>query len=402
MGIDTETLISTCDELAGEFAKRASKYDVEASFPVENYNDLRNAGMLGLMIPESHGGMGADFYQYTLAAGRLAQGCGSTAVTFNMHNIVMGSLAEADLSKVTGRIGDNMKAFRDWTFAEATSGKVFAAALTEPNVGFHPGSLTTSYKKVDGGYLLNGKKSFVSLSGHADYYVVAAVPEKQPAGDFPQVSWLVVSNDDPGVTIEQMWDTMGMRGTVSDNMYLKDVFIPKERLFLRIEGMVLPKLATEPHFVVGGFTACYFGLIDAICKFTVAHQQRRKVTGGDLPLIENELVQHRMGEMSVLVEAARELVYSAARKVVSDRGANETNAAIHRAKYFVGEIGPQIASMAIRACGGGTISRHLPMERMYRDIRCCGLMPAKSDECLWYVGKHAFGIDINKIDETYW
>jgi alkylation response protein AidB-like acyl-CoA dehydrogenase len=124
--------------------------------------------------------------------------------------------------------------------------------------------------------------------------------------------------------------------------------------------------------------------------------------GSGIPLIESELVQHKVGELSINVEAARELVYSAARKVVADRGSKTTNAAVHRAKFFVGEIGPHIASQAIRLCGGTTISKHLPMERYYRDIRCCGLMPAKSDECLWYVGKEALGFDVNKASETYW
>ena len=399
---DTDQLLALCDELADVFAKNAPKYDAEASFPVENYDALKKAGMLGLMVPESHGGMGASFYQYTRAAGKLAQGCGATAVSFNMHNIVMGSLAEADLSKAEGRLGNRMKAFQDWAFEQAIDKKVFAAALTEPNVGFHPGSLTTTYKRVDGGYILNGKKSFVSMSGFADYYVVAAVPEVQPGGNVPSVSWLVLSKDDPGINIEEMWNTMGMRGTVSNNMILKDVFVPKERLFLGFEGMVLHKLAKEPHFVVGGFTACYFGIIEAMQNFTITHQKRRKMAGTEIPLIDNETVQTRMGEMNIWVEAARQLVYSAAKLVDSNRGDPETNAAIHRAKYFVGEIGPQVASLAVRACGGGTISKHLPMERFYRDIRCCGLMPAKSDECLWYVGKHAFGIDINQPSETYW
>lgn len=400
--MNTEELLANCSDLAEIFSSRASGYDLSASFPVENYNDLKQQKMMSLMVPESFGGMGADFYQYTLAAGKLAQGCGSTAVSFNMHNIVMGSLAEADLSQAEGRLGERMKAFQKWAFEEANNQKVFAAALTEPNVGFHPGSLSTVYKRVDNGFVINGKKSFVSMSGNADYYVVACVPEKQPSGNMPMVSWLVLDKDDPGIEIEQMWDTMGMRGTVSNNMNLRDVYVPQQRLFLGFEGLVLRKLAVEPHFVVGGFTACYFGIIEAMYKFTVEHQKRRKMAGQETPLIENELVQHRMGEMSIYVEAARELVYSAARKVVENRGSQDTNAAIHRAKYFVGEIGPQIASMAIRACGGGTISRHLPMERYYRDIRCCGLMPAKSDECLWYIGKHCFGTDINNIAETYW
>ena len=400
--MNTEELLANCSDLAEIFSSRASGYDLSASFPVENYNDLKQQKMMSLMVPESFGGMGADFYQYTLAAGKLAQGCGSTAVSFNMHNIVMGSLAEADLSQAEGRLGERMKAFQKWAFEEANNQKVFAAALTEPNVGFHPGSLSTVYKRVDNGFVINGKKSFVSMSGNADYYVVACVPEKQPSGNMPMVSWLVLDKDDPGIEIEQMWDTMGMRGTVSNNMNLRDVYVPQQRLFLGFEGLVLRKLAVEPHFVVGGFTACYFGIIEAMYKFTVEHQKRRKMAGQETPLIENELVQHRMGEMSIYVEAARELVYSAARKVVENRGSQDTNAAIHRAKYFVGEIGPQIASMAIRACGGGTVSRHLPMERYYRDIRCCGLMPAKSDECLWYIGKHCFGTDINNIAETYW
>jgi alkylation response protein AidB-like acyl-CoA dehydrogenase len=398
----TTALLTLCDELAGKFAARARKSDHDASFPVENYADMRKAGLMGLMVPENHSGMGADFYQYTLAAGRLAQGDGSTAVTFNMHNIIMATLAEVDESALVGRLGKQMADFRSWVFAEAIAGKVFAASLTEPGAGFHPRSLSTTYKRVDGGFVLNGMKSFVSLAENADYYVVAAIADDGSPDDEPKISWLVVADDDPGVRFEQMWDTLGMRATVSNNMYLEDAFVPKERLFMRTEGLVLQKLAKEPHMVVGGFTACYLGIIEAIFKFVVQYLDGRTMLGSGTPLIESEMVQHRVGELSVNVEAARELVYSAARKVVADRGSKTTNAAVHRAKFFVGEIGPHIASQAIRLCGGTTISKHLPMERYYRDIRCCGLMPAKSDECLWYVGKEALGFDVNKASETYW
>jgi alkylation response protein AidB-like acyl-CoA dehydrogenase len=398
----TAKTFALCDELAIKFASRARKYDTEASFPIENFADMKKAGLMGLMVPETCGGLGADFLQYTKVAGRLAQGDGSTAVAFNMHNIITGTLAEVDENALVGRAGKLMADFRDWAFAEALAGKVFAASLTEPGVGFHPGSLKTKYKRVDGGFLLNGTKSFVSLSGNADYYVVAAVADRESKSDKPTVSWLVVAKDDPGIRIDQMWDTLGMRATVSNNMHLNDTFVPEERLFMRTEGLVLQKLAREPHLVVGGFTACYLGIIEAIFNFVVQYQSGRTMLGSDTPLIESELVQHKVGELSVQVEAARELVYSAARKVVADRGSKATNAAVHRAKFFVGEVGPHIASQAIRLCGGTAISKHLPMERYYRDIRCCGLMPAKSDECLWYVGKEALGFDINKASETYW
>ena len=154
--------------------------------------------------------------------------------------------------------------------------------------------------------------------------------------------------------------------------------------------------------VVGGFTACYLGIFEAILKFVIEYQSGRAKLGSARPKIESEIVKYRVGEMSVYLEAARELVYSAARKVLTDRGSKATNAAVHRGKFFVGEMGPRIASDAIRLCGGTTISKHLSMERLYRDIRCCGLMPAKSDECIWYIGKEALGIDVNKASETYW
>jgi len=398
----TNEILALCDEVAENFVARARKSDAEASFPVENYADMRKAGLMGLMVPDKYGGMGADFFQYTQAAGRLAQRCASTAVTFNMHNIIVATLAEVDEKALIGSIGKRMANFRDWVFGEALAGKVFAASLTEPGAGFHPKSLTTTYERVDGGFKINGKKSFVSLSENADYYVVAAVAEETLGSGDPKISWLVVADGDPGVRFERIWDTLGMRATVSNNMYLEDVFVPKERLFMRAEGGVVEKLAKEPHMIVGGFTACYFGIMEAIFKFVVEYQAGRKMVGTDIPVIENELVQHRIGEMSVNVEAGRELVYSAARKVVADRGSKATNAAIHRAKYYVGEMGPHLASQAIRLCGGSTVSKHLPMERYYRDIRCCGVMPAKSDECLWYIGKEALGFDTNKASETYW
>ena len=327
---------------------------------------------------------------------------GATAVTFNMHNIITATLAEVDESVLVGRIGKLMADFRNWVFEEAVAGKVFATSLTEPGAGFHPMSMLTTYKKVDGGFLLNGKKSFVSLSENADYYVAAAVADEPSTSGERKISWLVVANDDPGVSFQRIWNTLGMRATVSNNMVLEDVFIPKERLFMRAEGGVLQKLAKEPHLVVGGFSACYLGIIEATFKFVVEYLKNKKQLGGGVPLIENQLVQYKVGEMSVNLEAARELVYSAARQVVADRGSKTTNAAIHRAKFYVGEIGPHVASQAIRLCGGSTISKHLPMERYYRDIRCCGLMPAKIDECLWYVGKEALGFDVNKPSETYW
>ncbi|MDH3499509.1 MAG: acyl-CoA dehydrogenase family protein, partial [Acidimicrobiia bacterium] len=114
------------------------------------------------------------------------------------------------------------------------------------------------------------------------------------------------------------------------------------------------------------------------------------------------VIQHMVGELDIQLHAARTVTYDAARLVSEAPGSVEANRAIHRAKYMVGELGPVIGSQAIRICGGSTISKHMALERLYRDARCGGLMPAKSDDCLSYAGKMALGIDASKADQTYW
>jgi alkylation response protein AidB-like acyl-CoA dehydrogenase len=96
------------------------------------------------------------------------------------------------------------------------------------------------------------------------------------------------------------------------------------------------------------------------------------------------------------------VVYEAAALVSRNPGSFEANAAIYRAKYLVGETAPQMASDAMRICGGNTIRKDFPLERYYRDARCGGLMGAPSDVCLSYVGKAVLGIDVAALSETHW
>jgi len=185
-------------------------------------------------------------------------------------------------------------------------------------------------------------------------------------------------------------------------MHLTDVFVPQDRLFLGSEGMVLYKITREPHWLVGGFTAVYLGICSAAFEFMVDYLNSKKIPGSDNPMSSDSRIQQRVGELAIQLGAARSCTYDAARLVVEKRGSIEANTAIHRAKFLCGELGPHLTSMAIRTCGGTTIAKRLPLERLYRDSRCGGLMPATSDECLMYVGKAALGIDVSKISEIYW
>lgn len=395
-------LINKCRELNNQFAELAAEYDEKATWPVEHYRALKDAGMLSIMIPKHKGGLGADFLTYTKCLEQLSMASASTGLTFNMHNITTGILAEAETEDIGGTRGKAMNDFRNWALGEVVKNKkMFASANSEPGIGAHFSALKTTYRKVDDGYIINGHKMFVSMLGYADYYTVAARKENSTS-DSPEISFFMVDLDTPGIEVEEVWDTLGMRATVSNNMRLTDVFVPKNRLFLGSEGLGLFKLTREPHWVIAGYVGAYLGLCQGTFDYMVSHLKKKKIPGTDRSVIHREWVQHNVGKLAVDLAATRALVYSAAKMVDDQPGTPETNTAIHCSKHAVSELAPKLASDAMRLCGGSSIARALPLERFYRDARCGGLMPATSDECLLYAGKSALGFDLTDISETYW
>ena len=399
---DRIALIDRCRALGKKFAVRAAQYDAEGSFPVENFKELKEEGMLGIMVPAEYGGIGADFLTYTKALEQIAKGDASTGLTFNMHNITIGSLVETLGAPLVGNRGKIMGDFRDWVFNEAVvHKKLFASASSEPGVGAHFSKLKTTYERVDGGFVKNGVKSFVSMAGYADYYVVAA-KEANSTSEVPAISFLIVDRDAEGTRVENNWDVLGMRATSTNPLYLENCFVPKDRLYMGSEGMALYKIAREPHWLVGGYNGVYLGICSATMDFVVDFLGKKKQPGTSTPVSEDPRVQARLGEMYSRLEAARLVTYHAAKLVDSSSGSPEANAAIHHAKYLVSELGPWLTSHAIRLCGATGLSKRLPLERYYRDARCGGLMPATSDECLLYLGKTIIGTDLRKPTETYW
>ena len=163
-------------DLARErFAPRAARHDREASFPFDDYADLRPAGLLGLCVPERHGGLGADYETYCLVAEQLAQGNASTSLTFNMHcltMLMMGVLADAmPMSSAARERHEKLRAakFREVIEAGAFYGQPHSEPVeqgqTDTALSMGGRRFGTTARKVDGGYVVNGRKFFVSLAG---------------------------------------------------------------------------------------------------------------------------------------------------------------------------------------------------------------------------------------------
>lgn len=397
-----ERLMSICDDLSKDFAERAAEHDRDSSFPVENFEDLKRHNLLGVMVPKEYGGWGADFLTYTKALEILATGDAATSLAFNMHNITVGSLAEVPEASGTDRRSDVVNSFREWVFEQAViEKKIFASATSEPGIGAHISKLKSSYKRTSQGFVLNGSKSFVSMAGYADYYVVAAKAEHSKSKQ-AAVSFLIVDKDAPGVSMKDVWDVLGMRSTSTNPVFFENCVVPKDRLYLASEGLALYKIAREPHWLVGGYVGVYLGILTATFDFLIDFLGKKKIPGTDTPMSEDPLIQHQIGKLYTDLTSARIATYHAASLIDTARGSPEANAAIHHAKYLVSETGPTLTASAIRLCGATSLARSLPLERFYRESRCGALMPAQSDDCLTYLGKAAFGANLKNPIETYW
>ncbi|HEY6967363.1 MAG TPA: acyl-CoA dehydrogenase family protein, partial [Burkholderiales bacterium] len=266
-----EQLIALAESLGPAFAKRAAQYDRDASFPHENYADLKAAGLLGLCVPESFGGMGADLPTYALVSATIGKYCGATALTFNMHacsTLWPGLLAD-DLDMTREQKAEHER-YRAVHFRRVVKdGAIYAQPFSEGSAaaaGRAP--FGTLAAKVDGGWKINGRKIFASLSGAAHYYGVLCTEDK-PGSSMKDTLYIAVPADAPGFTITGDWDPLGMRGTVSRTLVFKDVFVPDDAQMMP-RGVYFQAAGRWPHMFTT-LSPTYMGIAIAAYEFTVKY-----------------------------------------------------------------------------------------------------------------------------------
>lgn len=375
-------LAGAAARLAPRFAARAAEYDATGEFPVDDFADLRTAGLFGVLVPARLGGAGGGFADYTTVAYELARGNGATALVFNMHASVTGAMSAVDpaLASALG-VSREALAARDGLLRAAAEGSWYAVAMSERGVGSRLSKLSTMYEKVPDGFRIRGSKTFVSGAGHADGYLVAA----RSAADPSLVSQFLVPAGTDGLRIERTWDSLGMRATRSDDLHL-DATVPAGTLLGGVEGLALVVAQMMPHWLVASYAAVYVGVARAAVDAAVRHLGERGL--GSLPA-----VRARIGRADAAVEAARLVVVEAARLVDAAPGEPETNRWVWRAKLLAGTTAAEVAASMLEAAGTSASRRGHPLERLFRDARCGSLQPATSDVCADWLGIAALGGD---------
>jgi alkylation response protein AidB-like acyl-CoA dehydrogenase len=378
---------AVCRELATDFATHAAVHDRDASAPVENYNALRKAGLLGLTIPKELGGWGSGLLGYAVAAEELAQGCSSTAMSFNMHCVAVNALTTAPVLSLATR-----QRVADLIIKEH---KLVAALLSEPtttNLLYSTRACGTQARRVPGGYVLNGKKAFASMVESSDCAAIFVHPEHVTNPESVVVALVPITAD--GFHIEHVWDTLGMRATCSDNVILDNCFVPSEMVF---DDLLVPSigefLAANESAINLPYTAVYLGVGFAVLRTITEYVQQRQPKGYAQPVAYHPDVRRRMAKMSAELEAARWLLRYAAWVGDTEGQTASAQASYLKAKYVVGEAVAAASRSALEIGGAHALFRGSPIERLFRDGATATIMQPSSDVCLSEVSIYQLGLD---------
>src|SRR3954447_16700240 len=252
---------------------RAAQHDRDATFPIENFRDMHPEGLLRICVPREHGGLGASFRTYCLAAAELGRYCGATALSWNMHvcsTLWTGALADDLMMTVEERAEHNER--RQLHYKRIVGdGAIYSQPFSEGGAAA-AGTIAfgTEAKPVDGGFLVSGKKIFASLSGAADYYGILCTERGEgKAASRRNTLYLAVPANAPGVSVTGDWDPLGMRATVSRTLVFKDVFVPKAAALMP-RGVYFQAASRWPHMFLT-LSPTYMGLAQAAYDFTVRY-----------------------------------------------------------------------------------------------------------------------------------
>jgi alkylation response protein AidB-like acyl-CoA dehydrogenase len=378
--------------LGDEFAPRAARYDAEASFPYENYARLRESGYTILTIPEELGGLGATMLQRVKAQERLAQGCGATALAINMHFNAIGLLI------------DVWRKFRDpkieATLRQIAGGRlVCGGSASEPDNAVPVLRPRTTARRVDGGWLVSGRKIFGTQSIALDLFFSEATWADSPQGE-TILTFLIPPRDTPGLTFKDDWHTMGMRPTASRSTELKEAFVPESAVMLQRKTFTrggITDLFLRAPFTIG---APYIGIAVAARNFVVDFMRERPRFPLKKPMSHLPSVYNKVGEMDVLIEAARAIMWKAAAEAEIEEPSSWGRKSV-AARMVAMENSVRVVDLALRAVGGQSYFKRLPLERLFRDVRAGLFHPLDSDETLELLGKSAFGIALVE-DDAIW
>ncbi|KJS14751.1 MAG: acyl-CoA dehydrogenase [Peptococcaceae bacterium BRH_c4b] len=336
-----------------ELAPRAAIYDQNHEFPWENIRKMGELGLMGIPIPEEWGGAGCDFLSYIITIEEISRACASTGVILAVHTSV-GTFpillfgTEEQKQKYVPKL--------------AAGEYIGAFALTESNAGSDPGNLSTTAKLEGNHYIVNGTKIFITNGGVAKVYVTFVRTDADSKG-YKGITCLLVDKDTPGFSIGKKEEKMGLNASQTTELIFDNARVPKENL-LGVEGdgfRIAMALLDTGRIGIG---AQGLGIAQGAFDVALAYAKERVMFGK--PIIEHQAVGFMLADMATQIDAARMLVYRAAR--LKDKGLPLSKEA-SMAKMYATDTAMMVTTNAVQILGGYGYCREYPVERMMRDAK---------------------------------
>ncbi len=335
-----------------EVIPAAARIDEEGRFPGELFRKAGELGYFGIRYPETYGGSGGDNVMFALMCEELARGCMSLAASVAMQCLMGTSFIH--------RFGTEKQ--KQQLLVPAIRGeKIGVIAMTEPDAGSDLGAITTSAFRDQDGYVLNGRKTWVTNASLADFFTVAA--KTDPEAGFRGIDMFLVENERPGVSIGKDIAKMGVRGLGTGELILEDCRIPADNLFSK-EGTGfrnLQGILEEIRIMMGSLS---LGLGQAALDGAVRYAQER--VQFNRPVAKFQAISHKLADMATHLEAARLLVYRAA--WLLDQDERDMKLA-SMAKLFASEMANQVADGASRIFASYGFAMEYDAQRYLRDAR---------------------------------
>ncbi len=351
---DEQQMVQT---LAREFAEQevkpiAAECDREARFPHATVKRMGELGLLGIGIPEQHGGGGAGTLAYALALEEVAVACASHAVVMSVNNsLVCDPILKFGTPEQHERF-----------LAPLASGRGLGCfALTEPQAGSDATNLTTRGRRDGDHYVLDGRKMFVTSGRESTVALVFAQtdPERAHRG----ISAFLIEKGTPGFLIPKVEDKLGLRASDTAEFVFEGCRVPAaSRLGAEGQGFKVAMQAIDGGRI--GIAAQAVGIARAALEASVAYARERRSFG--VPIGQHQMIQWMLADMATAVDAARLLTWRAA--VLKDQG-KPYGTASSMAKLFASETAMRVATDAIQVHGGYGYMKDYPVERFFRDAK---------------------------------
>ena len=351
-----------------------AELDEKDEFPRAILNEMARADLFGVPIPEEFGGFGGGCFDIVLALEQLGRGCIGVGTAFAASSLGVYPILIAGTQEM-----------REKYLPDVASGKKFAAfGLTEANAGSDASGIQTTAVLDGDEWVLNGTKQWITNGGEAQIYTIVAITDRSKGAR--GASMLVVEEGDPGFTCGPKEKKMGIRASSTTELIFKDCRIPKDRLIGR-KGTGFITVMKTLDSSRPGIAALGLGLAQGALDEAASYAKQRVQFGK--PIMAFQAVRHMLADMAIQLEAARALVYGAARHI--DAHPHDMSKVSSMCKVFATDMAMKVATDAVQVMGGYGYMREYPVEKMMRDAKILQIYEGTNQ-----IQRNVVGQELNK------